>query len=252
MNDNGGVTLHYGSESIELSNRQGAYVARALSPTQRIPQRTRDGAQIALPLARLLHALGTGGGLIGEDLVVDMEASRLRSVRDGATTVAALRFHDLGAGREDPDGSEAAPADPVLSRLMAMHGVDRIVRVSPGVDLFWGGLEARQTSFGNAVPYHRLVGLPETMPAFLSRTGWDGARPCTAVSFGDAATYCCESGYAWLGVAAEIPVSVAARLEGRPATDLVGHEALEGWAIADPLDHDPDRGPNAFNLEWGP
>lgn len=252
MNHDGGATLQYGSRLVRISNVQGAYIARKLSPTQRIPQRAHDGARLTMPIARLISVIGTGSGIIDGDLVRDMEKVRLECVAAGASTAVTIRYHDLMSGMEDHHTGRGGTRDPVLAHLLATHGIHRIVRSSPGVDLFWGGLEMRQTSFGNNGPYHRLRGLPPSMPAFMVRERWDSARPCTAVSFGEAATYCCEDGHAWIGIAAELPLSVTARLPGRPVTDLVGHASLKGWFIAEPFDHDPDHPPNAFTLEWRP
>ena len=261
MHADGGSTLQYGTREETLDHRDTAALLRRLSLSIRIPQRTRHGARITAPMAVAITRLGSMGtprGLAGR-----MDAERVERNRQGKETSVSITLHDLDAAHDAhvprPDGAGMAMVadafdDPTLARLMTMHGVKSIVRSEPGVDLFWGGLEERQTSFGDANPYHRLRGLPEGMPPFMIRSGWEERSSCVAVTFGcleaAEALYCQEAGHAWLGMARELPETVIAQLPGRPATDLVGHEALEGWAILSAFEHHPDDRPTAFNLEW--
>ena len=226
MHADGGSTLQYGTREETLDHRDTAALLRRLSLSIRIPQRTRHGARITAPMAVAITRLGSMGtprGLAGR-----MDAERVERNRQGKETSVSITLHDLDAAHDAhvprPDGAGMAMVadafdDPTLARLMTMHGVKSIVRSEPGVDLFWGERSS-----------------------------------CVAVTCGcleaAEALYCQEAGHAWLGMARELPETVIAQLPGRPATDLVGHEALEGWAILSAFEHHPDDRPTAFNLEW--
>lgn len=273
MVHDGGYTLRYGDRTETLTHVQGAALCREFNLSQRIPHSTREGARNTLPMAVLDNILLN---MRVDDAPLEVAALRnglmrrvaeeriLRHAR-GATTEATLIAHDMAhdtvtgvrKSRRSGTGFGTDPTDdPVLTRLLGMHGVTGICRPAPGVDLFWGGLEEQQTSFGDANPYHRLTGLPPSLPPLLMRSAWKGRPACVAVSLGDGgdgALYCQEGGYAWLGTTRRLSDTVLVQLPGRPVTDLVGHDALQGWVIDAPFDHHPDDAayaPTAYNLRW--
>ena len=256
-------TLRYGNVQEHMTHKQGASMCRLLSLAQRIPHRTRTGGRNVLPMAMLENLLNrSDDDDLPQGLVSRIGAERVVRLSRGDSTEATIMANDvphdadLGVLRPgDASMSRAADGrdDPVLSRLLDGHGVADLCRTAPGMDAFWGGLEERQTWFGDANPYHRLTGLPESMPPFLVRPAWGSRSSCVAVSLAPEALYCQEGGHAWLGTTHRLPDTVLAHIPGRPATDLVGHEALEGWVVESPFDHHPDdaaHAPTAYNLRW--
>ena len=255
-----------GMDDVRIAHAAGAAIMGGMTAQDRRPASTRRGQACVLSITRLL---GVMRHLADQDLPQGLR-DRLSDLRDAALapdgngdTAVNILMGDVHASGDLGIGTKAstrerllrADDDPVLSALMRLHGVDHICATAPGIDSFWGGLEVSASSFGPPNPYVRYHGLPDTMPPFLVRPACTGHDSCVGIRLGgdrDAAVYCNQGGYAWLGIARELPETVIDHLEGRPATDLVGHPALEGHVIGHVQRLDGDGVPNCFPIEWRP
>lgn len=247
MKHDGSFTIHCdGGDEFTMPHGNGVGLMRLLDRMQRRPLSTPHGQALVLPMAMLIRRLNDlPAGMRMPDLNKAIDLARLDRLQAGRSTSASIAMGTLDAsadtGIERPENAgfetvHDAADDPVLAALMRRHGVERIARTMPGIDAFWGGMEERAASFGSPNPYVRYAGLPDGFPPFLLRPACPGHDSCVAIRLGGGAAdvlYCNQGGGAWLGTAQQLPETVLGRMTGRPATDLVGDPALEGFVITD-------------------
>lgn len=266
MSDGRYIIRVEGVMDCEIDHVTGSLLCREMTPAMRMPQHRGGVAVLTVPIAIVARILGNmERDRLPEGLMRSLALARIDlQARNKPTSLEIIcgtmaRDGDAGVPFDDDSSMEDLcdpNQDPVIASLMHIHCVDRIARTMPGVDAFWGGLERSQTSFGPANPFVIYTGLPHDFPPFMIRPFRPGHSSCVGVWFGydgtpgSGALYCQQGGSAWIGVPNEVPSTIAMNLPGRPLTDLVGHPALEGWIILDPMDNGGN--PNSFEIEWRP
>ena len=206
-----------------------------------VPQHTPRGARLTFPMmqaASVLKRLPRQAELVG--LPARIERARASALAAGRSTSLDLQLgtlhadgFDVAAWSPESQDPRDAPVDPVMARLMEMHGVRRIRRTPSGIATCWRGA-GRISSLGDASPYVRITGLPDAFPAFFSRPTTRTSTRRTAVRFGEGentALYVQEYERFRLHLPKDLPETVSTALTGEPLRRLVDHPAFEGWTI---------------------
>lgn len=195
-------------------------------------RRTDSRGIVTMPLRLAIDGLHGRGC---DDILQWMEhVHRARTNRGGQTSIqiGPGRMHadrDLGIERLAGAGAtmvQDGSDDPVLARLLALNGVERLARIEAGLDGRWRMHER------SAHPYVNYAGLPDELPPFILRPHSAARASMVEIEIGQGVTYSNLGAFRMIALATPLPETVAVAIAGRPVTDVIAHPALEGLMFA--------------------